>query len=109
MHDEGCSCALCHEHSAHEQEEGLQKLAQAVQTLRGPSSELWPAERHEFDSAEVVQLDAGFRLPVPAVMFHPPSRLEKLKAGFTYGYRLENSIEEIAASLRGQMREHLSQ
>lgn len=82
---------------------------QAVQMLQGPDSKVSPAERHELTFSEVVQLDAGLRRAIPAVMFHPPSRLRKLKAGFTYSYLRDNRIDQIAKSLRRQMREHLSE
>jgi hypothetical protein len=109
MHDEGCGCELCREYSVHEQEVALQKLEQAVNLLQGADSEASAIERRELDSSEVVLVDAGLENPLPAVMFHPPSRLHRLKAGFTYSYLLDSGIEEIAESLRSKIREHLSE
>jgi hypothetical protein len=108
MHDESCACDCCREHTAQEQEAALDKLFQALEravTDGGISAD----ERRELDLAEVVRLDVGMRHPVPAVMFHPPSRLQKIKAAFTYLYLLENPTSVIASSILSQVRQELSE
>jgi hypothetical protein len=107
MHDVNCECECCREYTAQEQEAAIEKLFQALEKTGGDGS-ISADERRDLDLAEVVKVDAGMRHPVPAIMFHPPGRLQKLKAGFTYDYLLETQPAVIASSILSRMRKHLS-
>jgi hypothetical protein len=107
MHDLSCGCDCCRNYSEPEQEAALDRLHQAVESVRS-GSDISTEERGDLDLSEVVRVNAGFRHPIPAVMFHPPSRLRKLKAGFTYSYLLEVEPTVIATSILSKMRKHLA-
>jgi hypothetical protein len=109
MHEESCGCECCRNYSVKDEEAALDNLGRALEDARRDGSALSPNERSDLDLAEVVTVDAGLVQPVPAVMFHPPSRVQSLKAGFTYRYLLDSEPTEIAASILSQIREHLSE
>jgi hypothetical protein len=109
MHDGSCSCDCCRDYSVPEQERALKILLRALERVREPGSGLSADERRDLDSSEVVRLDAGFRHPIPAVVFQRRGRLRALKAGFTYGYLLNAETAAIGDSVLSRMREHLSE
>jgi hypothetical protein len=106
MHDVNCECGCCREYTAQEQDGALEKLFQALEKAVSDGS-ISADERRDLDLAEIVRVNAGTRYPVPAIMFHAPSRLQKLKAGFTCGYLLETQTAVIASSILSRMRAHL--
>ena len=103
-----CDCELCGGYTERDQTTAFAKLSGALSLLRD-SVDLGAAEREEVDRAEVVALDAGLNHPVPAVVFEPPSRLETLKAAFTYGYLLASAPEDIAKSIHESIVGELSE
>lgn len=108
MHDGRCDCACCRDYSVREQERALENLSRALARVRESGSSVSADERRDLESSEVVRLDAGFRHPIPAVIFQARGRLRTLKAGFTYRYLLNAEAGAIGDSVLSRMREHLS-
>lgn len=107
--EKACHCELCGGHTERERAFAFTRLRDALSLLRDPALDLSQAEREELERAEVVALDAGLDHPVPAVVFEPPSRLQKVKAAFTYGYLIASADQEIAKSIHESIVEGLSE
>lgn len=106
MHEDDCGCEHCHEYSDEEVATALQKLFDALSFLWDRDVDLSQAEHDELEFAQVISLDAGLPFPLPAVMFEVPSRLRKLKAAYSCGYLIDNTVREVACSLLENMRKH---
>ena len=65
-----------------------------------------PQECGELNYAQVVNLDAGLKFPLPAVAFSTASQLTKLKAAFTCGFLIDTAVEVVAEGLLSNMREN---
>jgi len=108
MHPDDCECDLCYPYTDTEREQAIDSLMAAVAQVRDGGTDATADELAELSNASVVNLDAGFAYPVPAVVFAACSRLRRLKAAYTCRFLLDTPVGEVALALLSNMREHWS-
>ena len=77
--------------------------------LRNAAVDLSTEERDELQSAEMADLDAGFKYRIPAVIFSANGPYAMLKIGYTCSYLIQTHTHEVAIDIVDNMRQHIKE